>query len=132
MTNAQRSTSTNAATSPAAAAWRIAVSNFEAAKAALAEFDVRYKAVNAASDADPDNEEKREACFTIEREELDPIAARVSDARDRMFGTPAPDVPALVYKMCELNRYLAEVDSEDALRFAQLTADVANIIVEGK
>jgi hypothetical protein len=48
MTNAQRSTSTNNATSPAAAAWRIAVSNYEAAHAQFEQNWAAYEAAEAA------------------------------------------------------------------------------------
>lgn len=125
MTNTQHSTPATAteATSPQAALWRIAVSEYEAECVAYAEFEVRYKAICRASDEGEDVD-----VFAFERAELDPYADRLFKAREKLFATPAPDAEALIYKLDVLLPYLTDCASEDLERVQSIDADVRRLL----
>jgi hypothetical protein len=61
-------------------------------------------------------------------EQLHDVACdKVTDAREKLLATPAPDAAALFYKLDILNAYLAECDSEDKERVAAVAADVRRL-----
>lgn len=113
MTNAKRSTKTattsSAPLAPDAALWRIIVNQHEVAEAA---YDAH------GGDYDAGSKGERES---------DRLADVAFEARERLFKSPAPDADALAYKLRELERYLREVESEDAERLAAVAADVRRL-----
>jgi hypothetical protein len=122
MTNAE--TITNETVSPAAALWRIALSDWAKAQQDYAKSARKYEAACREFDAGTLDKER---FFRVDEEEHSDAATKLSEARDKFLATPAPNPAALGVKLDTLTDYLTECHSEDLHRVAALRDDARRL-----